>query len=229
MRKIALTGTVSASNTPSAPLKSRTPTRSSTSMQVALDDGVAAAPEAPGLGPLRRHGADHKVVREAPSRAASRLQPLGYDRLCHVHVRAVVNVLAVRPLKVRDGRLGQRRDHERKFMAAIGSVAVKGTQEARSAVADPGLPGVLVEPDRGSPEVLRALEGLLEPLNAQVPSALKRAAEAELAVAESAAAARGPPRGSFAFPCPSRGAPDGRDPWALARGARNRRPPPRGA
>ena len=111
-------------------------------------------------------------------------------------------------------------------MAAIGSVPLKGTQEARSAVADPGLPGVLVEPDRGSPEVLRALEGLLEPLNAQLPSALKRAAEAELAVAESA---NEPPlevlRGAHS-PCPALPVVR-RTAATLGVGSRREEPPPR--
>ena len=125
------------------------------------------------------------MVSEAPSRAASKQQPLGHDRLHHVYIRTVVDVLAVRPLKVRDGRLIKRRCHVREFMAAVGGMPLEGSEEARPTIVDPGLPGSLVKPDCCLPELLRALEGGLERSKAQVPPALKRAAEPELAVTES--------------------------------------------
>ena len=157
---------------------------------------------------------------------------------------------AVRPLKVRDGRLRQRRDHERKFMAAIGTVPLKGTQEARSTVAVRLLRAFWsssIAARQSSSEhwkVSLSLSMLRYPPRSKEPrkpNSPWRRARTSFRSSSSVGLLRLPPpfpwcaerprpwalargarnrrRGSHIL----HGAPDGRHPWVLARGARNRR------
>ena len=76
------------------------------------------------------------MVGEAPSRAASRQQPFRHDRLHHVYVRTVVDVLAVRPLQVRNGVLVQSCGHIGQFVAAVCGMPLEGPKETRLTIVD---------------------------------------------------------------------------------------------
>ena len=108
-------------------------------------------------------------------------------------------------------------------MAAVRGVSLEGSEETRPTIVDAGFLGALVQAKRRLPEFLRTPEGHLERREAQIAPALKRAAEPELAVAESPNELAhkllgGGPHPS-AFPVVRRTAAP--RPWA--RGARNRR------
>ena len=126
------------------------------------------------------------MVSEATARSASWEQTAGHDALHHVDVCPVVDVFAVRPLKVRNGGHIERCGHVRELVAAVRRVSLQGAKVARATVVEPGLLCAPVEAESLRPDVLAAPKLFLERVDAQVASALERAAEAELSVAESA-------------------------------------------
>ena len=80
-------------------------------LEVTLHHGIGPAPKAAGIAPLCGHRAHNEVVSEATARSASWEQTMGHNALHHVDVCRVVDVFAVRPLKVRNGGLSKRCGH----------------------------------------------------------------------------------------------------------------------
>ena len=152
-------------------------------LQVALDDRVGASPEAAPPTTASAWGRPQSGSRGA---LPGRLQAaaLCHDGLHDVDVRTVVNILAVRPLQVRNGTFAHGRRHEGQVVPTVRAVALKGTEIPRLTGVNPGLPAQPVPTERALPQLLGALERRLQVGVGQVASALERAAEAKLAVPE---------------------------------------------
>ena len=144
-------GTVSARRTPSAPGPLLC-----ADLEVTLHHGIGPAPKAAGIAPLCGHRARNEVVSEATARSAS------HNALHHVDVCPVVDVLAVRPLKVRNGGLSKRCGHIGELVAAVRGMSLQGAKEARATIIKPGFLSAPVEAESLRPDILAAPKSCFE-------------------------------------------------------------------
>ena len=95
-------------------------------LEVTLHHGIGPAPKAAGIAPLCGHRAHNEVVSEATAGSASWEKTMGHNALHHVDVCPVVDVFAVRPLKVRNGGLIKRCGHIGELVAAVRGMSLQG-------------------------------------------------------------------------------------------------------